>query len=87
MSIKPSHPKQKPLTIRTSLVNDNDMKLDEVRVVQQKTYAQVVGDEKNEFRLVSHKSRRRNSETIGIATVDDTFSGIPKRAWTSKYNS
>ncbi|GJQ77242.1 hypothetical protein Trydic_g20668 [Trypoxylus dichotomus] len=80
-STKSSHPKQKPQTIRTSLVNDNDMKLDEVRVVQQKTYGQVVGDEKNEFRLVSHKSRCRNSEAIGTATVDDTFSGIPKRAW------
>ncbi|GJQ79907.1 hypothetical protein Trydic_g18351 [Trypoxylus dichotomus] len=80
-STKPSHPKQKPLTLRTSLVNDNDTKLDEVRVVQQKTYAQIVGDEKNEFRLVSDKSRRRNSEIIGTATVDDTFSGIPKGAW------
>ncbi|GJQ71035.1 hypothetical protein Trydic_g945 [Trypoxylus dichotomus] len=80
-STKPSHPKQKPLTIRTCLVNDNDMKLDGVRVLQQKTHAQVVGDEKNEFRLVPHKSRRRNSETIGTAPVNDTFSGIPKRAW------
>ncbi|GJQ80071.1 hypothetical protein Trydic_g19355 [Trypoxylus dichotomus] len=80
-STKSSHPRQKPLTIRTGLVNDNDTKLDEVRVVQQETYAQIVGDEKNKFRLVSHKSRCRNSETIGTATVDDTFSGIPKRAW------
>ncbi|GJQ82696.1 hypothetical protein Trydic_g19708 [Trypoxylus dichotomus] len=67
-STKSSHPKQKPLTIRTSLVNDNDTKLDQVRVVQQETYAQIVGDEKNEFRLVSHKSRRET-----IAPLDTNF--------------
>lgn len=78
---KPVGTKNDTSSTKTIPVEDSHVSLSQVMNQKQKTFAEITANDKDDFQRVSRRRRQRGPETIGTASGDSGFVGIPKKAW------
>lgn len=62
-------------------VKDVQCALNQVTEEEQKTYAQIVNKQEDDFKLVTRRKWRKYPETIGTGAGSDKLTGIVRKAW------